>query len=166
MKRLLLLSGLLSMAALTYADVDGPYRPAFTQSKVYKFAWSNADVVALGASATGELTVATIPDATIVTAVYVRITGQAAGVTTLTVSVGPDGAETTYIVASNAKAAAGTIYGDAAAEIGTTLIVATGAGPSFGSTTTIKALFTATIETLDATTGSAGSIWVVTRKLP
>jgi hypothetical protein len=128
--------------------------------------WTNAQVVALGASLTGDITcVATLPAKTAVTNTYMVITGQAAGVTTLTAAVGRVAAAyIDYIVASDAKAAVNTVYGDASAERGTNLV-----GydlPSYTAATVIKIHFISTVQNLDQTTGSSGRVILKTEVVP
>jgi hypothetical protein len=127
-----------------------------------KFTWTNAMVVALGASLTGDITVCTLPAKTMVRRVIVSTDTAAAGVATLTVAVGRTAAAyIDYIVASDAKVAA--IYGDATAEAGTNLI-----GfdiPSWSGTTDVKAHFISTVQNLSAVTNSTGSIYIETVQL-
>ncbi len=159
------LSGvLLSDGALT-AGTMTIGTSAMVRSVVHKFSWTNAMIVALGAVANGDVTVCTLPAKTLVKNVYVVITGQGAGVATLSVAVGRTAAAyIDYVVASDAKATANTVYGDASGERGTNLV-----GydlPSITGTTAVKAHFIATVQTLDATTGSTGDIYIETVTLP
>ena len=131
-----------------------------------KYSWTNANVVALGANLTGELTVATLPALTIVKRAVVRIDTACAGTTTLTVSVGPDGTELGYVLAADAKAAANTTYGALIATVGALLSDGLGSLPSVTGTTVIKALFTSTVQNLDAVTTCTGTIWLETALLP
>jgi len=128
-----------------------------------RYDWANSDVAGL-AGTSGELLIVNLPADTVVKQAIVRVTGQAAGPSTVTVSVGPDGAETTYILAASAKAAVGTTYGDAAAELGTAL--GTGTGAVLASATNVKALFTSTVGNLSTVTASTGTIWLRTEQLP
>jgi hypothetical protein len=139
--------------------------------------WTNSMVTALGASLTGDISVCVIPAKCIVHRCMVVITGQGAGTTTLTVSVGRTAASyIDYVVASDAKAAANTVYGDVDAEIGTNLLT-TGAAdttatarkddfPSFTGTTTINAHFISTVENLSSVTGSTGTVYLEISVLP
>lgn len=128
-----------------------------------RYDWTNAMVVALGASLTGDVKVCTLPAKTMVRQIFVVINGAGAGVTTLTVAVGRTGAAyIDYIVASDAKAAANTIYGRTAATLGTNMI-----GydvPSWTAPTDIFAHFISTVQNLSATTGSSGSIYIETTR--
>lgn len=138
---------------------------ALSRSVITRFDWTNAMVVALGGAVTGDITVCTLPAKTVVQRVWVVVTGQGAGVTTLTVAVGRTAAGyIDYIVASDAKAAANTLYGGAAVDLGTNL---TGYDlPSVTGTTAVKAHFISTIQNLSSTTGSSGSIYILTTTLP
>lgn len=140
-------------------------KPSVLATSYHSYTWTNAQVVALGAALTGDITVATLPAKTSIRNAYVVITGQGAGVTTLTVAVGRTTALfIDYIVASDAKAAAGAIYGDASAERGTNL---TGYDlPSYSTTTAVKAHFISTVQNLDQTTGSTGRVILETSLIP
>lgn len=134
---------------------------------VAKFQWTNALVAALGAVTTGNLKVCTLPAKTLVKKVTVVITGQAAGLTACTVSVGRTGtAYIDYVVAASAKAAANTIYGDAIAEIGTGLADTAGSFPSLASTTDVYVQFLSSVENLSNITGSSGDIYIEYVVLP
>lgn len=147
-------------AATMTAETTG-----FLKSATHSYTWTNAQVVALGAALTGDITVATLPAKTVVLNAYVVITGQAAGTTTLTVAVGRTSALfIDYIVASDAKAAVNTVYGDASAERGTNLV-----GydlPSYTGTTTVTAHFIATGTNLNTVTGSTGRVVLQTALVP
>jgi hypothetical protein len=129
------------------------------------YTWSNAMVVALGAALTGDIKVATLPAKTQVVDAAVVITGTAAGTTTLTVACGRVSAGyIDYIVASDAKVAANTVYGDASGERGTNL---TGYDlPSYTGTTDVYCHFISTGANLDQVTGSTGRVILTTRLLP
>lgn len=130
-----------------------------------RFDWTNAMVTALGAVTAGDVAVGTLPAKHVVKNAYVVITSAAGTVTTLTVAVGRTGAGyIDYIVASDAKAAANTVYGDAAGERGTNL---TGYDlPSFTGTTLINAHFISTGGNLNTVTTSTGAIFLETELLP
>lgn len=132
---------------------------------VSKYSWTNAMIVALGAGLTGDITVATLPAKTVLVNAYYVVTGTAAGVATLTGALGRTGAGyIDYIVASDLKVAANTVYGDASAERGTNL---TGYDlPSITGTTAVKMHFISTVQNLDQTTGSSGDVYLVTLQLP
>lgn len=130
-----------------------------------KYSWTNAMVVALGASLTGDVKVCTLPAKTMVHRVLMRITSPGAVVATLTVAIGrTSAAYIDYIVASDAKAVANTIYGHAAAALGTNL---TGYDvPSMTATTDVYAHFISTVSNLSACTGSTGDVYIQTSVLP
>lgn len=133
---------------------------------ISKYTWTNAQVAALSGT-TGNLLVCTLPANTLVKSALVIITGQAAGVTALTVALGRTSAlYVDYIVASNAKAATNTIYGDATAELGTNLSALIGDLPSITATTDINLHFISSIENLSNVTGSTGSVYLETLTLP
>lgn len=132
---------------------------------IHRFDWTNAMVVALGAVTAGDITVCTLPANTIVTNVYCVIDTPDTSTNALTVAVGRTSATfIDYIVASDAKAAAGTVYGDASAERGTNN---TGFDlPSNSATTAVKAHFIKTTTNLSTVTGSTGHIYIETLLLP
>lgn len=153
------------LTVLTSGTMTAERQGALTGSSIHSFTWTNAMVVALGASLTGDITICTLPAKTVVKNVYVVITGTAAGVATLTVAVGRVAAGyIDYIVASDAKVAANTVYGDASGERGTNL---TGYDlPSYTGTTDVKAHFISTVQNLDQTTGSTGRVIIETALVP
>lgn len=150
---------------LTSATMTAENQALVTGSAIHSYTWTNAQVVALGAATTGDISVATLPAKTVVKNAYVVITGAAAGPATVTVACGRTGAGyTDYIVASDAKAAANTVYGDASAERGTNLV-----GydlPSYTGTTTINCHFISTVANLDQVTGSTGRVILETSLVP
>jgi hypothetical protein len=139
--------------------------PARTQKTLHRYDWTNAMVAALGAVTAGDIAVCTLPAKEVVTNAYVVINTAAGGTTTLTVAVGRTGAAyIDYIVASNAQAAANTVYGDASAERGSNL---TGYDlPSFTGTTIVNAHFISTVSNLSAVTTSTGTVYLETMLLP
>lgn len=133
---------------------------------VHKFSWTNAMVAALSGT-TGNLLVCTLPAKTVVTKALIVITGQAASLTALTVSLGRVSAGyIDYLVASSAKAAANTIYGDAIAEVGTGLSAILGDLPSLTTTTDVNLQFVSAIENLSTVTASAGDVILETVLYP
>lgn len=134
-------------------------------SMIHSATWTNAQVVALGAATAGDIIAFTLPAKHVVENAYVVITGQGAGTTTLTVSCGRTGAGyIDYIVASDAQAAANTVYGDASGERGTNL---TGYDlPSYTGTTAVTCNFVSTGANLDQVTGSTGRVVVITSLIP
>lgn len=136
---------------------------------VSSYTWTNAQVVALGATTTGDITVATLPAKTQVLDALVVITGAGAGTTTLTVSCGDAIAGSpfiNYVVASNAQAAANTVYGDALAERGTSIDTEFWYLPSYTATTLVTCHFISTGANLSSVTGSTGRVILTTRLLP
>ena len=154
-------AGVLTNGGLTRANSSE------VRSVLHKFSWTNAMVAALGAVTTSELTVCTLPAKTFVKKALVVITGQAASLTALTVSLGRVGtAYIDYIVASNAKAAANTIYGNAIAEIGTGIADVAGDIPSLTGTTDVKLQFISAVENLSNITASTGDVYLETILYP
>lgn len=139
---------------------------------VTRFDWTNAMVVALGASLTGDIKVCTLPAKMLVLApAYMVITGTAAGVATLTASLGIISASyVDYIQVSDCKVAANTIYGDSAYGVPGNNLDPGGGNvtnlPSVTATTDVFLHFISTVQNLSATTGSTGSIYLRTMKLP
>lgn len=127
-----------------------------------RYQWTNAMVVALGAATTGDITVATLPAKTNVLNALVVIDTACAGPTTLTVSAGRTGAAyIDWVVASDAKAAANTVYGDAVAERGTGLDGEFwGDLPSWTATTAVKAQFVSSGGDLNTVTTCTGSVYI------
>ena len=136
---------------------------------ISRYDWTKAMVLALGGgigTATGEITVCTLRAKEVVTNAYVVITDAETFAGTLTISLGRTGAGyIDYVVASDAKAAANTIYGNDTAERGTNM---TGYDlPSFSATTAVKAQFVAGGgKTLDDVLATAGAIYIETMLLP
>lgn len=132
---------------------------------VHRFDWTNAMVTALGASTSGDITVCTLPAQTVVMRAWVVIGTAEGSLTSLTIAVGRTSAlYIDYIVASNGKAAANTVYGDAVGELGTNL---TGYDlPSFTGTTAVKAHFISGVENLSTATTSTGTVYLETLTLP
>lgn len=130
-----------------------------------RYDWTNAMVVALGATTAGDVTICTLPAKTVVKNVYVVIDTPDTSTNALTVAVGRASASyIDYVVASDAKASANTVYGDASAERGTNL---TGYDlPSITGTTAVKAHFIKTTSNLSTVTGSTGHVYIETSVLP
>ena len=133
--------------------------------QVTAYPWTNAQIVALGAVTAGDLAIVTLPAKTQVLDVVVVVKGQAAGTTTLTGAVGRVSAGyIDYVVASNLKVAANTVYGDASAERGSNM---TGYDiPSYTAATAVKLHLISTVEDLSAVTGSSGLVIITTKQLP
>lgn len=157
-------TGSLTSQTLTPGTVD-VVSNAVRAVTVSTFSWDTADLIALGAVATGELTIATAPAKTVIVNAYIKITLAEADAPTLTVSLGRTGASyIDYIVASDAKAAANTIYGNASGERGTNL---TGYDlPSWTATTPILAQFVVGGTFSSDIGGSAGTIVIEHYTIP
>lgn len=144
-----------TMTAETQANVRHVYS---------SYTWTNAMVAALSGGA-DDITVATLPAKTVVYNAYVVILTPDTSANALTVACGRT--STTYIdyiVASDAKAAANTVYGDASGERGTNLV-----GydlPSYTTTTAVKCHFIKTSTNLSTVTGSTGRVILETALLP
>lgn len=154
--------------ALTSATMT-PTIVSEARTVTHSYAWTNAMVVALGAALTGDITVATLPAKTQINNAYVVIDTAAGGPTTLTVSCGDAIGGTpfiNYIVPSDAKAAANTVYGDAVAERGTAIDVEFYYVPSYTATTLVTCHFIATVANLNTTTTSTGRLILTTTLLP
>ena len=139
------------------------------KTTTHAYAWTNAMVVTLGAALTGDINVVTLPAKTQIDNAYLVIDTAAGGVTTLTVSCGDAIGGTpfiNYIVASDAKAAANTVYGDAVAERGTSIDVEFYYLPSYTATTLVTCHFISTVQNLDQTTTSTGRLILTTTLLP
>lgn len=136
-----------------------------SNGKPFVATWNNVHVNALGAVASGDIKVATLPAKTYVKNAYITITAQEAVPTTLTVSLGRTAAGyIDYIVASDAKAAANTIYGDASGERGTNL---TGYDyPSRTATTDVYIQFVATGDTMDNMLDTSGEVVIEYMVIP
>lgn len=138
-------------------------RQAGVRDALTSYTWTNANVAALGAVTTGDMTIATLPAKTKIRNVLVGITGAGAGVTTLQVSCGVTAAGyIDYVVKSDAKTQA--IYGDASGERGTNL---TGYHlPSYVGTTPFICQFVSTGANLSAVTGSTGRVIIESTLYP
>jgi len=138
---------------------------AVLSAVTHRYDWTNAMIAALGASTTGDITVCTLPAKVVVRNVYIVIDSPDTSANPLTIAVGVvSAAYIDFIVASDAKAAANTVYGDASAERGTNL---TGYYlPSITGTTAVKAHFIKTTTNLSTVTASTGHIYIETETLP
>ncbi len=154
-----------TLTAGTATAVSGAQ--ALIGSVVSKFSWTKAMVNALGSNLTGDITVCTLPAKTLVKRAIIRITTQGAGTTTMTVSLGRTGTGyIDWIKASDAKAADGTMYGLATADIGTGMDDLLGDLPSMTAGTAVKLHFVTTVEHLDDVSASAGDVFLETIVLP
>lgn len=146
------------------------------RTTTHRYDFTNAMVTALGAGLTGDITVATVPANTRVDKALLYVDTACGGPTTLTMSIGDAVGGTpfiNYIVPSDIKAVANTVYGDAAAgtETGTSLFDATAKWlqeyiPSVTATTLVSAHLIATVTNLNTATTCTGHILLTTTKLP
>lgn len=136
------------------------------QPGLLKYSFTNAQIVAGGSGGTSyNLPIGTLPAKARVLATYLTVDGQATfAAGTLTGSVGVAGtAYADWIVASDLKAAAATVYGDAAAERGATNID----GQLYYSTAkSVYLQVLAGAGDLANVTGSSGTVTVVYEVLP
>lgn len=132
---------------------------------IHRFDVTNAMVVALGASLTGDIKICTLPAGTVVTNAYIVIDSPDTSANALTVSLGRTGAAyVDYIVASDAKGAANTVYGDASGERGTNLTMYD--LPSVTAATDVYSHFVKTTTNLNTVTGLAYHVYLETMILP
>jgi hypothetical protein len=132
-----------------------------------KYTWANADIVALGAALTGDITIATVPARTVIYRVWMAITGQAAGVTTLAGSIGKTAAAySDYFLTKSLTAAVNTLYGQVVGDYAAAMALYCGDMPSFTAATAIKLHLISTGANLSAVTGSSGVIILETTVLP
>jgi hypothetical protein len=138
---------------------------AIARSVYSKYSWTNAMIVALGASLTGDITIATLPAKTVVRNVNVVIDTVCAGTTTLTISVGYTAAAySDYLFLVSLQGTANTVYGDESGERQAGL---NGYNmPSYTGTTPIIAHFISTVSNLSAVTNCTGTIYLETATLP
>ena len=158
-------SGALSAVIETLASDPGAWASAIAAqvSSVSRYGlikrqWTNAEVAALGASLTGDINVGTLPAKSAVMRTYVIIDTPDSSANALTVALGVTAtAYADWIVASDAKALAGTVYGDAAAERGAAHLD----GALFYATAqTVNLHFIKGTTNLSTVTGSTGTVYV------
>lgn len=142
-----------------------PTVAAASRRVVSSYPIANADVVSLGASTTGDITVCTLVAKQKVLDAAIVIDTPDTSANALTIAFGrTSAAYIDYIVASDAKAAANTVYGDVSAERGTNL---TGYDlPSYTGTTALKLHFIKTTTNLSTVTGFTAHVIVVTEIWP
>jgi len=136
-----------------------------------QYSWTNAMVVALGAVASGDVTVCTLPAKTRVVACLIVIdtAGTNMGGATYTVQAGTDATFSNYIATADALATTNTVYGDADVELGDDMKTSCKHLPSWTGTTPVKVRFTtdeAGGKTLADVQTSTGSIYFKTELLP
>ena len=123
---------------------------------------------------TSNVNIATYPASNVISRIIIKITGAATHADTVTVSAGRTGTDyIDYVVASDAKAAANTFYGDALTEIGTNLKDSGATTPceDFAGLSTSTTTFTAQFKCgvgadINTITGSTGTVYIETYELP
>lgn len=126
---------------------------------IIKYTWTNAEIVAAGTGGTEALlTIGTIPANSQLLSAYTVIGTQATfAAGTLTVGVGrTNPTYVDFLAAGDAKAAAATIYGNAAAERATDAAI-----QLLAAATPVKAIFTGGAGDLANVTGSTGTIYLL-----
>lgn len=144
----------------------GPWAPCASTATataptygVLKYTWTNAEIVAAGTGGTEALlSIGTIPANSQLLSAYTVIGTQATfAAGTLTVGVGRTAATyVDFLAASDAKAAAATVYGNAAAERATDAAI-----QFLTAATPVKAIFTAGAGDLANVTTSTGTIYLL-----
>ena len=136
----------------------------------HRYDWTNAMIVALGASPTGDITVCTLPAKTRVVSALIVVNTAATFADTLVASLGRTGANyDDYVLDCDIKAAANTVYGDVVAEQGANLYNGTCTLrdlPSWTGTTAIKLHIDGNATNLSGVTTSTGSVYLETETLP
>lgn len=161
---------------ITGADLtDGTLTPvhrSLQRRTLHVYDWTNAMVVA-AASSSNKIDVCTLPAKTAVARVWVAIKTAATQAATLTVQAGTAADTDGYVVASDAKAAANTVYGDAIAEQGALLFVPGDTDdyhltnlPSYTGTTVVQIEFVIGAGTLADVTASTGRVVIESIVLP
>lgn len=126
---------------------------------IIKYTWTNAEVVAAGTGGTEALlSIGSLPANSQLLSAYIVIGTQATfAAGTLTVGCGRTSATyVDFIVASDAKAAAATVYGNAAAERATDAAI-----QHFAAATPVKAIFTAGAGDLANVTTCTGTVYLL-----
>lgn len=123
-----------------------------------KYDWTNSTITAGAGGTSIDVTIGTLPAKSQVLSVYAILAGQATfAAGTLTLGVGRTAtAYVDLLVASDLKAVAATIYGNAAAERATDAAI-----QYLASQTTVKAQFLAGAGDLTNVTGSSGTIYLL-----
>lgn len=157
------------LGVLTSATMTAESQAQQLGGLIHSYTWTNAMVTALGAVTTGDITVATLPAKTRLLNAYVVIVTPDTSANALTVSCGDAVGGTpfiNYVVASDAKAAANTVYGDAVAERGTSIDVEWYYLPSYTGTTLVTCHFIKTTTFLNSVVGSTGRVILETSLIP
>jgi len=157
--------------ALTAGTMTANFSGAVRHA-VHSYSWTEAMVIAAHGTA-DTIVVCTLPAKTIVKRVYVIIDTAATQGAALTVQVGPTGTTTGYILASDAKAVANTVYGTGIAAQGALLFTPGNDDdyhlehlPSYVAATNVEAVFVIGAGDLRDVTASTGTIVIETLQLP
>ena len=148
----------------------GPWAPCASTATataptygVIKYTWTNAEIVALGGGTSGTIDIGSLPANSQLLSAYAIVGTQATfAAGTLTIGVGRTSATfVDFLAAGDLKAAAGTVYGNAAAERATDAAI-----QHFAAATAVKAIVTAGAGDLANVTGSTGTIYLLYVVLP
>jgi hypothetical protein len=155
--------------AINGVNFDGTAAITIAAPTWTKFSWTNAQITALGASHSGDVTITTLNAKQIVDAMVVSITGQgaASGSTFLVLRAG-GAANELVSFGLDIKAAAGTFYSSVATGIdGSAISGGDGLGwlPSMTGTTAVKLHFASDVN-LSTVTGSSGDVYLRIVTLP
>ena len=163
-------SGTITAIFQDLATDPGPWAPSIASQTstaptygLLKYTWTNATITAGAGGTTLDATVGTLPAKSQLLSAYVIVDGQATfAAGTLKAGLGVAGATyVDWIVSSDIKAAAGTVYGDAAAERGTDMAI-----KFYTTAQTVKSQFIAGAGDLANVTGSSGTIYVTYMVFP
>lgn len=163
-------SGTLHAVFRDLREDPGPWAPCVANSSttapaygLLKWTWANSTITAGAGGTTLDATVGTLPAKSQPLSAYVIVDGQATfAAGTLKAGLGVAGATyVDWIVSSDIKAAAGTVYGDAAAERGTDMAI-----KFYTTAQTVKSQFIAGAGDLANVTGSSGTIYVTYMVFP
>lgn len=149
--------------ASSWAQIDAT-SPTSGSFGIIKYTWTNAEVVAAGTGGTSALiTIGSLPANSQLISGYTIIGTQATfAAGTLTVGVGrTNPTYVDFLAAGDAKAAAATIYGNAAAERATDMAI-----QLVTAATPVKAIFTAGAGDLANVTTCTGTICLLYATLP
>lgn len=158
-------SGTISAKAVALASDPGAWASDVADADasapnigVIKYAWTNAEIVALGGGTSGTITIGTLPANSQLLSAYAIVGTQATfAAGTLTLGVGRTSATfVDFLAASDLKAAAGTVYGNAAAERATDAAI-----QLVTAATDVKAIVTGGAGDLANVTGSTGTIYLL-----
>jgi len=159
-------SGTLTVKAVALGNDPGAWASDIADASasapnigVIKYDWTNAEIVAAGTGGTSALiTIGTLPAKSQLLSAYAIVGTQATfAAGTLTVGVGrTNPTYVDFLAAGDVKAAAATIYGNAAAERGTDAAI-----QYVAADTPVKAIFTGGAGDLANVTTSTGTIYLL-----